>query len=331
MTGTLSGPASSVTIKVAGRHGLRLPTTVAVLVLLLAAGFVLYTSSLMGERANRLLLRAQLRRRSDVRGLDDWVARAEHFLTWDQMRSLVGWMRARGKQRADKARASLAATEGEIGLEVLPRCPLREAAEAEARRTDVLADELVSDRGELLDLPATRLENELRQAEGLVRSFDAKVETLEPLIPEERKPDAKALVAQSRSGLVALSPGDVESTLPAQLNETIAQLMSYIGPGAPAAFMATEAWAVPPTVTAAAKERIRGAVDFVAASWPILLAIVVLMVVATIAALSTSYARNQTFATAWDYTTLAVGVFGSTSVAGIVTAALLWRRSRPQT
>ena len=255
--GTLSGPASAVTIKVAGRHGLRLPATVAVLVLLLAAGFVLYTSSLMGERANRLLLRAQLRRRSNVRGLDDWVARAEDFLTWDQMRSLVAWMRDRGKRRADKARASLAATQEEIGLEILPECSLREAAEAEARRTDVLADELVSDRGELLDLPATRLENDLRQAEGLVRSFDAKVKTLEPLIPEERKPDAEALVAQSRRGLATLSPGDVESTLPAQLNETIAQLMSYIGPGVPAAFMATEAWAAPPTVTAAAKERIR--------------------------------------------------------------------------
>jgi Na+/glutamate symporter len=60
------------------------------------------------------------------------------------------------------------------------------------------------------------------------------------------------------------------------------------------------------------------------------LAIVVLMVVATVAALSVSYAPKRAFGTAWDYAALAVGVFGSTSVAGIVAAALLWRRTQPQ-
>jgi hypothetical protein len=114
------------------------------------------------------------------------------------------------------------------------------------------------------------------------------------------------------------------------MNETIKLLRSYIGQGGAVAYMGTAATAGSAEESPAPRERLRAAVDVVAATWPVMVAIVVLMIVATVAALSASYAPKRAFGTGWDYATLAVGVFGSTSVAGIVTAALLWRRSRPQ-
>jgi hypothetical protein len=332
VTGKLSGARSVVTLKVAARPGLLLPAVVAVLVLLVAAVFVLYTGNLMGERANRLLLRAQLRRSSDVAKLPEWVEEAKDYLTYARMRSLVGWMRERGKQRATRARASLAAAEKDIGADIPPGCPLRTDARTEAKSVTVVATDLVSFKGEVIDHPARQLEDRLRQAEALVEDFNRKVRDLLPKVPAKQKPLAEAKVKSTRDSLATLSAMDVVSTLPGQLNEAIAQLQSY---GSQAGTTVMQAIGVGQTQDAAStattvRERLEAAADIVAASWPVVFAIVVLMVVATVAALSVSYAPKRAFGTAWDYVALAVGVFGSTSVAGIVTAALLWRRAQPQ-
>jgi hypothetical protein len=332
VTGKLSGAKSVVTLKVAARPGLLLPTVVAVLVLLVAAGFVLYTSNLMGERANRLLLRAQLRRRSDVDKLPEWVEEAKDYLTYARMRSLVGWMRERGKQRATRARASLAAAEKDIGTDIPPGCPLRNDARTEAESVTVVATDLVSFKGEVIDHPARLLEDQLRQAEALVKDFNRKVSDLLPKVPSAQKPLAEAAVQDARDSLATLSALDVESALPERLNKVIAQLQTY---SSQAGAMGMQAIGVGNAQDAGltatiVRERLEAAADIVAASWPVLLAIVVLMVVATVAALSVSYAPKRAFGTAWDYAALAVGVFGSTSVAGIVAAALLWRRTQPQ-
>ena len=329
VTGKLSGPSSVVTLKVAARHGLRLPVAFSVLVLLLAAGFVLYTSSLMGERASRLLTMALLRRRSDVAGLRDWAESAKDFLTWERIRSLVGWMRERGRQRATRARASLAAAEEEVSGAGLPDCPLRTSARDEAGSTVVRATDLVSPRGAILDHPAHVLEEALGRAVDLLDDFNTKVELLMPLVPQERMGDAEAKVRQTRASFTTISASDVESALPARLNETTGLLTSYIGQAAASAFMGTRASATSTSITTTPRERFREVAEVGAASWPIMAAIVVLMVVATVAALSANYAQKPTFGTATDYTALAVAVFGSTSVAGIVAAALLWRRGRP--
>jgi hypothetical protein len=333
VTGKLSGSKSVVTLKVAARHGLRLPTVVAVLVLLLAVGFVLYTSNLMGERTNRLLVDAQLRRRSDVAGLRNWVEEAKDYLTYARIRSLVGWMRERGKQRATRARASLAAAEKDVSLNILPECPLRNEARTEAKNEEVSATDLVSFKGEVLDHPARELEDTLQRAEVLVKDFNSKVNILLPMVPAPQEDGAKALIQQTRDGLVTLSAADVDSKLVADLNKTIAQLSQYIGASRAAGMLATGTGATPGPgrATPTAKERLYEAADIVAASWPVVLAIVVLMIVATVAALSTSYATKRAFGTAWDYASLAVAVFGSTSIAGIVAAALLWRRAPAQT
>lgn len=180
VTGKLSGAKSVVTLKVAARPGLLLPTVVAVLVLLVAAGFVLYTSNLMGERANRLLLRAQLRRHSDVDKLPAWVEEAKDYLTYARMRALVGWMRERGTQRATRARASLAAAEKDIGTDILPGCPLRNDARTEAESVTVVATDLVSFKGEVVDHPARQLEDKLRQAAALVRDFNSRATAPKP-------------------------------------------------------------------------------------------------------------------------------------------------------
>jgi hypothetical protein len=330
VTGKLAGAKAVVTLKVAARDGLLFPTAVAVLVLLLAAGFVFYTANLLGERTHRLLVRAQLRRRSGVAGLPEWVEAARDYLTWARIRSLVGWMRDRGQQRATRARASLAAAESDLSLDILPKCPLRKEARDEAARKDVSATQLISFKGEILEHPAAVLEDALRRAEVLIKDFDGKVKALLPRVPSGQKVLAEALVKRTREGLDTVSAADIQTVMPEKLNETISQLRAYIGSGDATAFLATATSSTEPA-TRTARERLLAAADIVAASWPIVLAIIVLMVVATVAALSVSYAAKRTFGTAWDYAALAVSVFGSTSVAGIVAAALLWRRTQAQT
>jgi hypothetical protein len=331
VTGKLSGPKSVVTLKVAARHGLRLPVLVAVLVLLIAAGFVFYNSNLMGERVNRLLLDAQLRRKSSVDCLRTWVEQAKDYLSYARIRSLVAWMRDRGPQRTARARASLMATEQKVG-ENLPDCPLRRAARDEAARATVSAKDLVSPNGEILDHPATRLEDALLGAAAQVENFDSKVDALMPSVPEDRKSAAEALKRKAHAELATITIHDVDSTLPEMLNQHVAQIRQYTTPGVAGGFLAgtgvgLSTSVAPPTV----RDRLVAAADVVAASAPVVIAIVVLMVVATIAALSASYAPKRTFGTAWDYAALGVAVFGSTSVAGIAAAALLWRRTQPHT
>ena len=166
----------------------------------------------------------------------------------------------------------------------------------------------------------------------MIDAFEKSVSELVPRVPKDQRPQAEALVDGGRKILSTLSEWNRE-TVDSQLRDIVGQIAGYTEIATEAAtvsFLASRIGLGPVSLTEVARRLqplpgLPAVVEAVRVGAAILGVVVVLMLLATLAALSANYAPDEDFGTAWDYLALALSVTASSSIAGVVAAALLVR------
>ncbi len=331
VSGRLEGAESVVKLTVSARHGLLRPFIAALIAALAAAALVWTTNyGLASWVARRRLTAALGKHKSTLQGLEEWNADAEARLTEAQRLERIIWMHRRGAPQLKRVRGALK-LEVERATPELGDNPLLVAARTEAEGTDVAVSDLVGPDDEIAVSEAQRLLELVRTARTGVAEFRSQVELLMPDIPDARKEEAEAVVRVAQASLTTLSPLRVSRVLD-NLQQVIDELVSYMAPAELVAHAAVGLTAAPRAAAARAaailaSPRVRAFREAGEVGFAVGVGVVALMILVMLTALSANWAPNQTFAGFWDYAALVVSVFGSASIAGIVSAALLLGRT----
>jgi hypothetical protein len=331
VSGKLAGADATVKLTVTARHALLWPA-IAAFVAALAAGILVWatTYGLSSLVAGLRRKAAVNRHKGEIQGLEEWDDDATDRLTEAQRLERILWMHQRGVPHLKRMRAALK-KEVEAAAREMPENELLRAARHEAGRTDVKVTDLVGPDDEVAVSDAEQLLELVRTARAGLKDFDAQVDLLMPQIPDTSKGDAEALVAQARASLSTLSPLRVGRVLDG-LQEVIDQLIGYAAPDRTAAF-AVMGMSGPRAAAARASAvlrspRVAGFVDAAQAGVAVVVLVAALMALVVATALSANWAPKQTFASFWDYAALVVSVFGSATITGIVSAAVLLRSTQ---
>lgn len=328
VSGNLAGADATVKLTVTARHALVWPA-IAASVAAVAAGLLVWATTYeLSSLVTGLRRKTAVRRhKGEIQGLEEWDDDAKDRLTEAQRLERIIWMHQRGVPHLKRMRTALN-KEVDADTEEMRDTELLRAAREVAGRSDVKVDDLVGPDDEAAVSDAEQHLELLRVARAGIKDFNEQVALLTPQIPDSSKKEAEALVEQGRESLSTLSVLRVGRVLDG-LQEVINQLIGYAAPGRTAAFAVM---GIPGPRAAAARAsavlrspRVTGFVEAAQAGVAVVVLVAALMALVVATALSVNWAPKQTFASFWDYAALVVSVFGSATITGIVSAAVLLR------
>ncbi|HEY7135692.1 MAG TPA: hypothetical protein VIB48_11545 [Acidimicrobiia bacterium] len=331
--GDLSGAAAVVSLTVTARHGATLPVLAAAAALVLAVLLAWLTTRSVPELVTRMLLWRALCRDDGVDGLRTWGRDAAGVrLSRADVLARVRWAKGPGIRQLRATRAQLRMS---LASGALPDCPLRQAAETAAARTDVARPDLLTDAGTRATSDAERLLTVVSAASDAIKSFDGLAQALLDEIPHDdaNRVAAEKLVAQQRElptdflseftlELVQQSFLDSLETLRGYADVTpptasAQALVAAIGPGRMVA--AARGW------VEQSKSAVEGSIRLATAAGAVIVTAAILMTIATATVFAAQYLPNETFGTARDYFLLVVTALGSSAAAGILAVLVLLR------
>jgi hypothetical protein len=342
-SGTINGDQLDLKLTLGVRHSFWfLPLGVTLVSFAIGLLVAWWTTAGLSGYVNKKLLDAELKanKKADtaqkISGLGEWVADCRETMADKAILPLVRAIRAYGPTHSGAARARL---QEALDAAVLDAGPIKDAATAEARRSDNSVDDFYSGATKRDAHPADELIVVLKRVKGIRQELDHAQSTIASL-PDESQVGLPVLLHQLRTDLAGAANVDalpiiserVVSDLWGEIDERIASLPpleraepELVRGGVMPAPTAVELPAAAPSIWSMPEAILGGDAGLLSAGIATVLTIAALAAIAVAIVASANYLPNTTFGTFADYLALAASAFTSTLLIGVLAAALLWQ------
>jgi len=336
-SGKLRGSSASVTLTITTRHvwwsG---PLWTAFGAAVVAVALVFFTSSRLPSLITALRLRSEKERTGKrVTDLDGWMREARGRMTQGDLLSAVIWMRTDGIAALEATRADLADAL-ERASAIPDGSPLRTAARREAEKTSIDASDLLGTDGKRATSNASQLLGLIERMQADISEWQLEVGRLLPGVSPAHEKEAQQEIQDAQAELATLSARNVE-WVKTKLDDVVGQLAVWSDSARPAvqalfgsgvtADVGLREFSDGVEFGRGSLRRLLPLADATAARGLLVVTVILLMAVAAGTALVANYLPNDTFGSFSDYASLAVSVFGSATITGIVGAALAWTKT----